>query len=115
MQQNKINGLLGLAARSRNLVTGYNNCLQMIGRNKIKLLIITEDVGEKTKEKMVQKCTSHEIEWRLYGKAEELSEAVGKQDKGLFAITDKGFAESIVKEIDQIQSEREVTDADESA
>ena len=115
MKLSKVNGLMGFAARSRNLVTGYDTCLRLIGSGRIKLLIISEDVGEKTREKMVQKCTSRNIEWRTFGKAEELSEAVGKTDKGLFGITDKGFAESIAKEIDRIQSEREVTDSDESS
>ena len=114
MKAGRLEGLMGFAARSRNLVTGYNTCLAMMGNRKIKLLIISEDVGEKTKDKMVQKCTFNNIEWRVFGKAEDLSQMTGKEDKGLFGITDKGFAKSICEEIDRIQSERKVSDGHES-
>lgn len=105
---NKIMGLLGFAARSRNLVTGYNTCLKLIPGGKVKLLLIGEDVGENTREKMSQKCETYKVPVRIVGTCEELSHATGKEDKGLFGITDEGFSKSLIKEIDKIQTEREV-------
>ncbi len=101
-QSVKIMGLLGFAAKSRNLVTGYNTCLKLIPSGKLKLLIISHDVGDNTRNKMIQKCESYGVDYREFGKSEELSHATGKEDKGLFGITDKGFANSILKEIDRI-------------
>ena len=99
--QNKVYGLMGFAARSRNLVTGYNTCLKLIPSGKIKLLIIANDVGENTSQKLSQKCQSYNVPVVRYGTCEEISKATGKEDKGLFGLTDKGFAESIMREVEK--------------
>ena len=108
----KVLSLMGFAARSRNLVTGYNTCLKLIPSGKLKLLIIAGDVGDNTREKMQQKCDSYGVDVRTFGSCEELSHIVGKEDKGLFGITDIGFADSMIKELDKITievlSEKEV-------
>ncbi len=114
MKRTKIESYLGFAARAGKVVTGYNTCLSMIPRRKVRLVIISEDTGENTQKKLSQKCGSYGIEYRIYGKAEDLSAMTGKTDKGIFGITDAGFAESISKEIDLIQSEMEVTDGEKS-
>jgi ribosomal protein L7Ae-like RNA K-turn-binding protein len=110
----RVLGLMGLAARARKLMTGYNTCLSAIESGSLKLLIIAEEVGENSSGKMISKCRSRGIDCRRYGSAPVLSHATGKTDKGIFGITDRGFAESIKKEIDLIQSERTVTAHDES-
>ena len=108
MKNNKVYSYLGFAAKSRNIVSGYNTCMMMIDRNKAKLIIITEDLADNTVKKMVQKCTSKSIEYRIFGDGDIISKTIGKSGKGLFCVTDAHFAEIICKEIDQIQSEREV-------
>lgn len=108
MNRNKVFSYLGFAARSRNLVTGYNTCIMMIEKRKLKLLILTEDLADNTVKKMQQKCSKHDIKYRIFGKADELGRIAGKPGKGVFGITDSHFAEIICKEIDLIQSEREV-------
>ena len=99
---------LGFAARSRNLVTGYNTCSLMIERRRLKLLILTEDLVDNTIKKMLQLCRKYKIEYRIFGRSDSLAHATGKPGKGIFGITDSHFAEIICKEIDLIQSEREV-------
>ena len=106
--RNKVYSLMGFAARSGNLVTGYNTCLKLIPSGKLKLLIIGGDVGDQTKDKLGNKCESYGVPVRVYGTCAELSHITGKEDKGLFGIVDKGFAEIIIKEIDEIEVEREV-------
>ena len=108
MVRNKVMTYFGFAAKSRNLVTGGNTCLMMMDRKKIKLLIVTEDIAENTVKKMLQGCNKNNIDYRIFGKSDELSAITGTDGKGIFGITDKHFAEIIGKEIDLIQSEREV-------
>ena len=105
---NKVYSLMGFASRSKNLVTGYNTCLKLMGQRKIKLLIVAGDVGEGSKKKMKDKCLSHGIPYREYGTCSELSHFTGKEDKGLFGITEEGFASSIAKEIDKESKGKEV-------
>ncbi len=109
MRKSKLEGLLGFASRSKNLITGSNACLDKIPKRAVSLVIISEDVGENTRKKLMSKCKTYGIDYRIFGKAEDLSHITGKIDKGIFGITDKGFADSICKEIDLIQSEREVS------
>lgn len=101
MQEEKLLGYLGLATKAGKLVTGYNTCLDMIPRGKLKLIILAEDVGEKTKKRFEQKCESYGIEIRTGIDADSMSKACGKRSKGIFGITDKGFAGSIIALIDK--------------
>ena len=110
----KFESLMGFAARSGSIVTGYNTCLSMIRSRRIALLILAEDIGENTREKMMQKCASNGVQVRTFGKAEELSHMTGRTDKKTFGITDKDFAKSICREIDLFQSERKVAYGKES-
>lgn len=108
MIRNKVESYLGFAARSRNLITGYNTCIMMMEKRKVRLLILAEDLAENTVEKMLTQCKKNKIEYRIFGNSDDLSHITGKSGKGIFGITDKHFAEIICKEIDLIQSEREV-------
>lgn len=96
----KIDSYLGFAAKSRSMVTGYNTCLMMMDRKKIKLLILAGDLSEKTVKKMREAAKNKSIPCRSYGTSEELSRICGKQGKGVFGITDMNFAKAIINEID---------------
>lgn len=108
MTRDKVYSYLGFAAKSRNLITGYNTCSMMMEKRKLELLILTEDLAENTVKKLLQQCGRTKTEYRIFGKGDVLSHATGKSGKGIFGITDRHFAEIICKEIDLIQSEREV-------
>lgn len=108
MTRDKVYSYLGFAARSRNLITGYNTCAMMMAKGKVRLLILTGDLTENTVKKMLQACSKSKTEYRIFGESAVLSRVTGKQGKGIFGITDRHFAEIICKEIDLIQSEREV-------
>ncbi len=114
MEKSKFRSYMGFAARSKNIQVGYNTALMLIAKRRVKLLIIATDVGDNTKRKLTQKCVNNNIKYRVFGEASELSQMTGNVDKGIFTIVDKGFAESICKEIDLIQSEREVSNGSES-
>ena len=107
MNRGKVFSYLGFAAKSRNLVTGYNTCIMMIEKRRVQLLILTEDLADNTVKKMQGKCEKKNVNYIIYGGSDELSQVTGKTGKGIFGITDRHFAEIICKEIDLIQSERE--------
>lgn len=108
MTRDKIYSYLGFAAKSRNLITGYNTCSMMMEKKRVKLLILCEDLTENTVKKMLQQCGRNHTEYRIFGESDVLSHATGNRGKGIFGVTDRHFAEIICKEIDLIQSEREV-------
>lgn len=96
----KVDSYLGFATKSKNLVSGYQTCLHTIQKNKLKLLILSEDLSENTVKKMSKLADENDVPVRIYGKSEELSKATGSQERGIFGITDVNFADVILKEID---------------
>ncbi len=100
----KVFNYLGLAARGRLLVNGYNTCIFMAGKRKIKLIIIAEDLSENSAKKMIQLATSKNIPYRIYGSKESLSHITGKTDSGIFGITDENITKAILEEIDYKKS-----------
>lgn len=97
----KIVSYLGFARKSRNLISGYNSCLFALKGNKVKLLIIAEDLSENTVKKLSSSAKEKNINYRIYGSVEDLSRATGIQGRGIFAITDNNFAKVILDEIDK--------------
>jgi ribosomal protein L7Ae-like RNA K-turn-binding protein len=99
----KVDSYLGFAAKSRNLVSGYHTCLHNIKHKKLRLLILSEDLSENTINKLMKLSEESGIPSRIYGKSVELSKVTGNRGRGVFGITDKNFADIILKEIDELQ------------
>ena len=53
-KEDKIYGLIGLAARARKLAYGYDSVVELIKKNKAKLVIVAKDASEKTKNNMLR-------------------------------------------------------------
>lgn len=102
--ENKVLSYLGFAAKARKLVTGYNTCIYMMEKKKIRLLILTEDLSENSVKKMVSAAEKHRVPCKIYGSREQLSRMTGNIDKGIYGVTDDNFAKVISDGIDQIQS-----------
>ena len=107
MLNDKLSGYLGFAARSRNLQAGQNTCLDLIKKKRAKLVLITMDASDRTKDKIEVKCNSAGIPARVFGESDEISKITGNSGNTVFTLTDKGFAETIISEIDRIRSEGE--------
>ena len=96
---------LGFAAKSRNLVTGYNTCITMMKRKKIKLLIIAQNLAMNTVEKMVSESKALGVKSIIFGDSDELSRMTGNYNKGIYGITDENFANIIEKEIIKFEND----------
>lgn len=105
MMKNKLVSYLGFAQKSGNLIRGYSKCLALVEKQKVKLLIVAEDMSRNTMKKMVQKCRSSGTDYRIFGGSEVLSQVTGAVGNGIFAVMDDNFAKVISREIDRIQSE----------
>ena len=101
MNSNKIDSYMGFAAKSGNLVTGYNTCMTPSVRKRIKLLIISEDSSDGTMKKMIKLAKDFNIEYRVFGESQHLSKVTGNSQRYIFGITDANFADVIIKQIDE--------------
>jgi len=91
----KVNGLLGLAAKAGKIVAGFDAVNECIKKNKGKLVIVSIEAAEKTKNNIKYISKKNNIECIEYGKIEHLSKAIGRENKAIICIIDNNFATAI--------------------
>jgi len=96
----KLQSYMGFASKAGKLVSGTNTCMYTMDKGKAKLLIVAEDVSDNTKDKVISKAKYLNVEYRVFGKADDLAHYTGKYGAGVFVITDDNFKEVITRAID---------------
>lgn len=76
---------------------GADSVEENIIKKKVKLLIISEDSSERTKNKFIKLCEKYNIPVIVDGDIDTLSKTIGKNNKAIIGIKDINFAESIQK------------------
>ncbi|MCG8542525.1 MAG: ribosomal L7Ae/L30e/S12e/Gadd45 family protein [Clostridia bacterium] len=94
--KDKILSLLGFAQKSGNLFSGENTCELYIKRNKIKLIIISEDSSLNSKNKFINLCNSRNIPYLIFSNKADLSNAIGKYNRAILGIKDAKFKSKIL-------------------
>lgn len=98
MESNKkVLGLLGLCTKAGEICFGTDACIDLITKKKIKLLIVAEDASDRTKRNLEFICNGNDTKICFYGSIEELSKAIGKNNKAVIGIKNKNFANQIEK------------------
>jgi len=100
LENNKIYGLTGLAARARKICFGSDSVEERITKNKVKLLIIAEDASDRTKQKFKKLSEKFNIKIIIFSDIENLSKSIGKQNKAVIGIEDINIAKEIYKIFD---------------
>ena len=95
MTNKKILGLIGLSARARKISFGADSVETQAKKGKVKLFIIAEDASERTKDKFNKLAIQCNIPIIIHGSIEELSKAIGKNNKAIVCIKDNNFATAI--------------------
>ena len=93
----KICGLIGLATKAGKIAAGSEACIEAIEKRSTKLILIAVDASERTKKLFQEKCKSFSIPIYEMLSIEELSKAIGKPNKAVIGIKEKGFSEAIGK------------------
>ncbi len=94
MLNKNVLSLLGLASRAGKISTG-DVLFKHIRQNKVNLVIVAEDASENTKKKYLDKCSYYKIECHIIGTIQDLSSAIGKDNRVAVGIGEKGFANQI--------------------
>ena len=97
--KDRVLSMLGLAARSRNVVSGGFATEEAVKSGKAYLVIIAEDASDNTRKKYSNMCRFYEVPYEYYSVKEILGHAIGKEERSCLAVTDKGFADSIQKHL----------------
>jgi len=92
---NKVGGLLGLATKAGKITAGFEATCECIENKKAKLVIISIEASEKTKNNVKFLCEKNNVACVEYGEIEFLSQAIGKRNKAIIGIKDSNFASAI--------------------
>lgn len=76
---------------------GADSVEETIRKRKVKLVILSEESSDRTKEKFKEICKNNEIPVIVYGTIENLSKAIGKNNKAIIGIKDENLSESILE------------------
>ena len=102
MKQNKLFSLLGLAAKSRNIVSGEFSTEKSVKENQAYLVIVAEDASDNTKKKFKNMCEFYHVPIAIYGTKDEIGHSIGKEFRATVAIINEGFANEINKIISSL-------------
>lgn len=95
----KIYGLIGIATKAGKITAGSEACFEAIEKRAIKLILIAEDAADRTKKQFKEKCIQFQIPVYEISSIENLSKAIGKVNKAVLGIKEKGLAQAIIKNI----------------
>ena len=97
MINKKILGLIGLAARARQIAFGADSVEIEIKKKQVYLVIIAEDSSQRTKDKFIKLSEEKNIPIVINGSIEELSKAIGKSNKAIIGIKNVNLSTQIQK------------------
>ena len=97
--KNRVLGLIGLSAKAGKIEYGADAVEEAIKKKKAKLVIVSEDAASRTKENFEFLSKKQQISFAIYATKEELSKAIGKDNKAVIAIKDNNLSKEIYKMI----------------
>lgn len=100
INQSKVLGLLGLSAKAGKITFGSQMCEEQIMKNKVKLIILADDASDRTKSKFKSLCSEKNIRIVSVGTIEQISKAIGKENKAIIGVKDINLKNAILKIID---------------
>ncbi|WP_422445733.1 L7Ae/L30e/S12e/Gadd45 family ribosomal protein [Thermoanaerobacterium sp. DL9XJH110] len=99
MRADGVLSLLGIAQKARKIISGQEAVERAVGSRKVFLVIISEDASENTRKKFFDLCDRHKVQVILWGKSGHLGKAIGKEDRKVVGVADKGLAKEVLKRI----------------
>jgi len=97
MNKEKILNLLGLAYRARKLHLGEGLVLKGLSSNKFNLVFLASDAGDNIKGKIVNKTEYYNAEFIDCFTSDEISKAIGKENRKVILVSDKGFIDKFIE------------------
>lgn len=100
MTDRKVQSIMSLCQRAGKMITG-EIVGKLISGGKAELVIIAGDASDNTKRKFSNKCGHYNIPYIICSTKTELSSAIGKYNRSVFAVTDKSFADKLREEMNK--------------
>ena len=102
MINNNILGLIGLAMKAGKVAFGADSVEESILKRKVKLVIVSKESSERTKSKFSKICEKYNIPIIIDGNIEEISKAIGKNNKAVIGIKDINFGKTRIMQVTKL-------------
>ncbi len=95
----KVFSYVGLATKSGKVASGEFSTEKAVKEGKAWLVIVAEDASNNTKKMFTNMCTYYQVPIYFFGEKTELGHAMGKEFRASLALTDKGLADAVEKQL----------------
>lgn len=99
MGQDRILAMLGLAEKAGKVASGEFSTEKAVKTRNASLVIVASDASDNTKKMFYNMCSYYHVPCYIYGTKETLGHYIGKQYRASVAVTEEGFAKSLVSKL----------------
>jgi ribosomal protein L7Ae-like RNA K-turn-binding protein len=90
---------LGLALRAGKLVNGDEGVLKAVRNGTAQIVFVASDASDNAKKKYRDKCVFYSVPFSEEFERRELGHSIGKAERVVVAVTDKGLSELVRKSL----------------
>jgi len=99
MKPSDVFSLLGISQKAGKLVSGQDSVERAVNSKRTYLIIISQDSSENTQKKFLNLANSKNIPVIIWGSANDLGKSIGKEERKVLSVTDRGLADAVYKRI----------------
>ena len=101
----RVLSLLGLAENAGRIAAGSFLVEKAVKEGKAFFVIIAEDASDRSKKTCLDMCRFYKIPNAVYSDKESLGHSVGKEERSVVALLDRGFAQAVDRQL-KIRTEK---------
>lgn len=105
MQNDRVLSMLGIAAKSGNVVSGEFSTEKAVKSGHAYLVIVSEEASDNTKKHFKDMTDFYEVPMYCYGDKESLGRCIGKEFRASIAIIDENLAKAVEKKLLAMKTE----------
>ena len=103
--RNRVFQMLGIAAKSGNVVSGEFSTEKAVKSGHAYLVIVSEEASANTNKMFSNMTDFYEVPMYVFGSKEELGRCIGKQFRASLAITDENLANAVENKLKACKTE----------
>ena len=97
--------MLGIAAKSGNVVSGEFSTEKAVKTGHAYLVIVSEEASDNTNKMFANMTDFYEVPMYVFGTKEELGRCIGKEFRASLAITDENLANAVENNLKACKTE----------
>lgn len=95
--QSKFLQFLGLTKRAGKLIEGYNMCEEAVKHRKVKLIILSEDCSDNTKDKFTNYSNNYKTTLIQGYSKEQLGNILGREEINILCVIDNKMSNRLLE------------------